>query len=919
MSKPRVGEIYQKRYLILSELGSGGMGFVCRARQLDADREVALKSLHSESIKSDETIARFFREFKLLSRLSHPHIMTIYGMALDDDNVPFAICEYLEGRSLRSLLLQEGSLSWQRACNIVIQICDAMQFAHTNGVVHRDLKPENVMLLDQPEADFVKLVDFGLSRITLDDPDLSPQKLTFTGQLIGTAHYMSPEQIQSKADARSDIYSLGCLLFESLSGEYLFDADSPVGVIYLQSNEDPSKRFSSIKASVPAGFIGVLQKALAKNPEQRFQTMSEFSAALKSLIDDPASMVISAGELRGRAKRNTAVLISLFILLSSGLILSIWVYVVGKGSPVDRGNAKPKDISNIVLPKRSSAMLRLLSAQKDGLEKEALAEQWLKRYLNSKVAAEDKLAILLFLCRLEHSMNKPQEAAKYAKEIERILPNVSEASFEQVTQKENAYSLLANINLIHGNRAKSIEYAKRNFQMVISRSETGASIAAGRSAVMMLVLCAAYEDALVAQKAYLKKLNDATERGIKLNAPQLYMTLGDIQACNDDCKAAVESYDLIGGDVIDDESKRRMNRITGLRISSTKMEVAHGTEQGLLLVALAERFQYLDREKARQLFVQGISMIEKSQALLSKDLVQASIPTGFMILRSPAWLCLGRTASALDCPTQAAECASNALLFLLPEQIGSNADFKARRELLHYQMKLGNLSEARKLLLQTTSLLAAAEPQEKFEQSCQFAANMAELLSQRGETKEAGAELDKARLFLKQRMACSNRPLRIETDLALAKAFEALRDNSNSSHYWGQAIEFAKYQTGEPDAEVWLPLVGISQILLFAKLDPQLLPHHQIYLVVDALLQYKHVRQAEDFLNKFGSDDQLTRALSLLDIGKYYSSKGNKSVARQKFEEALKQFEVAPKADSFGAGLPFCVRCKLLLSKGLLD
>ncbi len=283
MAKPSVGDIYQGRYKILSELGAGGMGVVFRALQLDADREVALKLLQGDKIQDEDAKARFYREFKLLSILSHPNILTTYGMALDNDSMPYAICEFIDGKSLRGDL-QNGALEWRRALKICIQICNAMQYAHDQGVFHRDLKPENVMLTTIPEPDFVKLVDFGLSRLLVQNEAV--QKLTMTGNLIGTAQYMSPELISGRPDSRTDIYALGCILFELLSGNYLFEADTAIGVLYMHSNSDPSVRLKFLSKCPPA-LLKVLAKMLQKNPEQRYQLMSEVAKDLEEILEDP--------------------------------------------------------------------------------------------------------------------------------------------------------------------------------------------------------------------------------------------------------------------------------------------------------------------------------------------------------------------------------------------------------------------------------------------------------------------------------------------------------------------------------------------------------------------------------------------------------------------------------------------------------
>jgi len=274
-------ELFENRFLILEELGTGGMGKVYRAQQVDANREVALKVLLNTKIEDADAVARFKNEFKLHSQLSHPNIVTVYGMAIDKNGKPYAFCELLNGFPLSRVLEKEGKLSWQRALKITIQICEAMQYMHDKNVLHRDLKPDNIMLVDKPEPDFVKILDFGLSRIV----DGNTQGITATGKILGTASYASPEQSWSKADRRSDIYSVACILFELLSGDCLFPADSPAASILKHATEDPLTRFDAINSRIPAELFTVMLRALAKDPEQRTQSMNALADSLEKIIE----------------------------------------------------------------------------------------------------------------------------------------------------------------------------------------------------------------------------------------------------------------------------------------------------------------------------------------------------------------------------------------------------------------------------------------------------------------------------------------------------------------------------------------------------------------------------------------------------------------------------------------------------------
>lgn len=305
-------DVIDDRYRIISTLGTGGMGTVFKAQQLDVSRIVAIKVMHESELHDEESQKRFFRECKLLSKLSHFNIMNIYGITLSSDGAPLAICEYLDGVTLRAEL-QKGPLEWRRSVRIAVQVCDAMNYAHNEGILHRDLKPENLMLLSLPEPDHVKVMDFGLSRLL----DVSnSQKLTRTGLLIGSPHYMSPEQSLGKADNRSDIYALACIVFEMLTGEKLFDADTAIGVMYLQANASAADRLKLVK-NCPVSLIGCLQKALEKDALKRYQSMDEFGTALQaSMVDKPLPRQSSHSSVYRRI-----ILGSLFCLVIVGFVV----------------------------------------------------------------------------------------------------------------------------------------------------------------------------------------------------------------------------------------------------------------------------------------------------------------------------------------------------------------------------------------------------------------------------------------------------------------------------------------------------------------------------------------------------------------------------------------------------------------------
>ncbi len=322
----REGDLFHRRYRIVAPLGTGGVGTVYLANQIDSHREVAIKLLQEESLSSETERKRFLREFRILSTLSHEHIITFYSAAISDEGAPYAVCEYIKGRSLYSVMRLEGRVSWPRLANIVMQVCDAMQFAHEAGIIHRDLKPENIMLLDKPEPDWVKVLDFGFAFIS-SPGQLDYEKLTATGIIVGTVCYMSPEHCKGeKVDARSDIYALACIIYEALSGKLLFESDNELSIVRMHLNQDPAPILDALKNEVPQKLIDVLLKALDKNPDRRHKSMLEFKRALESVPMEFTSTGAQKGKLvfdRGLAAKILALNLLVLVVVLATLWLSM--------------------------------------------------------------------------------------------------------------------------------------------------------------------------------------------------------------------------------------------------------------------------------------------------------------------------------------------------------------------------------------------------------------------------------------------------------------------------------------------------------------------------------------------------------------------------------------------------------------------
>lgn len=276
-----VGDPLSKNYAILSVIGSGPMSTVLKVWHKQTQKCLAMKLLESSHVKDQTYVKRFQHEGATLKKLAHPNIIGIHDFGVSSCGQPYIVMDFIEGKSLARLLNRGQAITIRRALHIAKQVCDGVDFAHNHGIIHRDLKPGNVLIEKSANKEHVKIVDFGISR-TMEDQNDEHLRLTGSGEILGTALYMSPEQcLGRQLDARSDIYSMGCLLYEILSGTPPLVGRNVLETLHLHINESaPALRLR--RSDAPESLEKTLSRALAKEPGRRFRSMADLADALEA-------------------------------------------------------------------------------------------------------------------------------------------------------------------------------------------------------------------------------------------------------------------------------------------------------------------------------------------------------------------------------------------------------------------------------------------------------------------------------------------------------------------------------------------------------------------------------------------------------------------------------------------------------------
>ena len=273
-----IGKKLDGRYEIKEIIGVGGMANVYKAYDSIDDRAVAVKILRDEHMQNDELLRRFRNESKAIAVLSHPNIVKVYDVSFNED-IQYIVMEHIDGITLKEYIEQQKVLRWKEAVHFTVQILRALQHAHDKGIVHRDIKPQNIMLL---EDGTIKVADFGIARFA------RASQHTVTDKAIGSVHYISPEQAKGElSDEKSDIYSIGVMLYEMTTGTLPFDADSPVSVA-LKQIQSQAKRPRAINPDIPEGLEDITIRAMQKDPARRYQSAAEMLRDIDEFKHDPS-------------------------------------------------------------------------------------------------------------------------------------------------------------------------------------------------------------------------------------------------------------------------------------------------------------------------------------------------------------------------------------------------------------------------------------------------------------------------------------------------------------------------------------------------------------------------------------------------------------------------------------------------------
>jgi serine/threonine-protein kinase len=338
-----VGTVLEAKYEITRKLGQGGMGAVYEATHKLIGKRVAVKVLLDKYAQKDQIVARLQQEARLASSIGHANIIDITDIGQTKDGRMFVVMEFLEGESLGALIARSGRIEQQRALRIAKQIASALGAAHKKGIVHRDVKPENVFLLKRNDQDYVKVVDFGISKSLRPVDGSDSPRLTQTGMVLGTPLYMSPEQARGdeQLDHRIDIYALGVIMYEMVTGEVPYRGSNYLNVLSQVLSEEPAPP-SQVNKEVGPDLEAVIEKALEKDRDHRYQTMEEMAADLETLMSDSMASTGARITASRRKRKSHATRTPLrYVLWVAGLSVIVAAVVVTVKMVMGSGGDRP--------------------------------------------------------------------------------------------------------------------------------------------------------------------------------------------------------------------------------------------------------------------------------------------------------------------------------------------------------------------------------------------------------------------------------------------------------------------------------------------------------------------------------------------------------------------------------------------------